>query len=135
MLGSLNVKYARSPFPRALFGRFHIVFAILRQTHLVLTLLLGARSRTIPVCDVYMVDQLSTCVPLLRWGLGRRVVFYCHFPDKLLSDGKTARTNGVKHGSLLKRIYRWPADWLEETTTGTASSLCGFRRRLTNIQF
>ncbi|KAF9511198.1 glycosyltransferase family 4 protein [Hydnum rufescens UP504] len=118
--GTLNVNYARSPFPRALYGRFHIAFAILRQIHLVVTLLLGARSGKTPPCDVYMVDQLSACIPLLRWGFGRRVVFYCHFPDKLLSDGKTARTDGVKRGSLLKRIYRWPADWLEETTTGKA---------------
>ena len=64
-----------------------------------------------------MVDQLSACIPLLRWGLGRRVVFYCHFPDKLLAGGKVAPSDGVRRASLIKRLYRAPADWLEEKTT------------------
>lgn len=38
------------------------------------------------------------------------MLFYCHFPDQLL----TARR------SFLKRVYRAPLDWLEETTTGMA---------------
>ena len=41
------------------------------------------------------------------------MLFYCHFPDKLLSS----------HDSLLKNIYRAPIDWLEETTTGMSLSV------------
>lgn len=73
--------------------------------------------------DVYLVDQLSACVPLLRWGMSRRVVFYCHFPDKLLADGQVAAVEGVvaRGGGgmreLLKQAYRMPMNWLEETTT------------------
>lgn len=44
-------------------------------------------------------------------------MFYCHFPDKLLADGKAAPSDGKVKGSLLKRLYRLPADWLEEKTT------------------
>ena len=50
-----------------------------------------------------------------------RVLFYCHFPDKLLAAGEyiddekeAARKRPV---SLLKRVYRVPMDWLEEVTT------------------
>jgi alpha-1,3/alpha-1,6-mannosyltransferase len=77
--------------------------------------------------DVFFVDQLSTCIPLLRWITRRRVVFYCHFPDKLLAEGefideddKGSLNNSrrVKKGGLLKRLYRLPMDWLEEKTTG-----------------
>lgn len=39
-----------------------------------------------------------------------QVLFYCHYPDKLLC---------TERRSLLKRLYRAPLDWLEEATTGT----------------
>jgi alpha-1,3/alpha-1,6-mannosyltransferase len=60
--------------------------------------------------DVVVVDQLSLCVPVLR--LLAPVLFYCHFPDKYLSTD-------YKQPRLLKRIYRWPLDRLEEATTRT----------------
>lgn len=77
---------------------------------------------------MFVVDQQSVCVPLLRALGGTRVVFYCHFPDKLLSGGweirATAgggqdvyrRNGGV--GEVVRRVYRWPIDALEEWTTG-----------------
>ncbi|KAG8963180.1 Alpha-1,3-mannosyltransferase-like protein [Tulasnella sp. 408] len=52
----------------------------------------------------------------------KRVVFYVHFPDKLLATGKEATV--VDHSApkslkgLLKLLYRLPADWIEEKTTG-----------------
>eukprot|EP00752_Nemacystus_decipiens_P011475 g10188.t1 len=61
---------------------------------------------------VIFCDGVSAPVPLLR--LAGPVLFYCHFPDKLLC---------VRRGSLLKRVYRWPLDLLEEFTTGCASSV------------
>jgi alpha-1,3/alpha-1,6-mannosyltransferase len=36
------------------------------------------------------------------------VLFYCHFPDKLLTQRE----------SLIKKIYRYPVDFIEELTTG-----------------
>jgi hypothetical protein len=38
-----------------------------------------------------------------------QILFYCHFPDKLLC---------VDRSSLLKRCYRAPLDYIEEITTG-----------------
>jgi alpha-1,3/alpha-1,6-mannosyltransferase len=73
--------------------------------------------------DVYIVDQQSVCVPLLRFLTGTRVVFYCHFPDKLLSGGWVFGEDKVERteGGLMKKIYRWPIDKLEEWTTGMYS--------------
>ena len=63
--------------------------------------------------DVIFCDQVSFVVPLLRLS-GARVLFYCHFPDKLLC------TEEARASSLLKRIYRYPLDAAEEMTTGWA---------------
>ncbi|NWX90574.1 ALG2 mannosyltransferase, partial [Nothoprocta pentlandii] len=58
--------------------------------------------------------QVSACIPILRLaGRRRKVLFYCHFPDQLLT----------KRESFLKRLYRIPLDWLEEVTTGMADCI------------
>lgn len=49
-----------------------------------------------------------------------QVLFYCHYPDKLLC---------TERRSLLKRLYRAPLDWLEEATTGTEGGREGTPRR------
>ncbi|KFQ01030.1 Alpha-1,3/1,6-mannosyltransferase ALG2, partial [Leptosomus discolor] len=57
---------------------------------------------------------VSACIPVLRLARTRKkVLFYCHFPDQLLT----------KRESLLKHIYRLPLDWLEEYTTGMADCI------------
>ena len=64
--------------------------------------------------DVVICDQVSACVPFLKTPLapGRpaKVVFYCHFPDQMLTDRR----------SVLKKAYRAPLDWFEQLTTGMA---------------
>ncbi|EKM56086.1 glycosyltransferase family 4 protein [Phanerochaete carnosa HHB-10118-sp] len=113
--GTLSVHAITPPIPRSYKGKLHILFATARQLHLVAHLLRPGA----PKYDVYFVDQLSTCVPLLR-GLARtRVVFYCHFPDKLLADGAYVEGQ-TRRGGLLKRMYRFPVDKLEEITTRNA---------------
>ncbi len=58
--------------------------------------------------------QISACIPFLRLTSGSpKIVFYCHFPDQLLTQRK----------SLLKSLYRKPIDWFEEKTTGMADSV------------
>ncbi|KAH9948131.1 alpha-1,3-mannosyltransferase ALG2 [Amylocystis lapponica] len=114
--GTLRVHHVVSPFPRSVNGKLHILCAKARQLHLTGHLLRPSAD----AYDVYFVDQLSTCVPLLRMGAGTRVVFYCHFPDKLLADGEYVEGRVRRKGGLLKRLYRFPMDWLEEFTTGQA---------------
>ena len=112
--GTLRVHHVVPPFPRSLKGKFHILFAHLRQLHLTAHLLFPGA----PTYDVYFVDQLSTCVPFLRLLGHTRVVFYCHFPDKLLANGAFVEGNLVKRKTnFLKWLYRQPMDWLEEVTT------------------
>ncbi|CAE6441324.1 unnamed protein product [Rhizoctonia solani] len=125
--GTLTVRYIKPPLPRHIFGALHILLAILRQLHLVITLLFLVYFGREKAYDVFLVDQLSACVPLLRWGMQKRVVFYCHFPDKLLSDGTVAAVEGVqatkgKGGikTLVKKLYRLPVNWVEEVTTKQA---------------
>ena len=82
--------------------------------------------------DVVICDQISACIPFLKLNrmfplkylpfniantmlpyAPKRIVFYCHFPDQLL----TRREN------ILKRLYRLPIDKLEEKTTGLADEI------------
>lgn len=107
----------KSPFPRSIKGKFHVLFAHARQLHLTTRLLSGSE---IPY-DVYFVDQLSTCIPFLRLLAKKRVVFYCHFPDKLLASGEFVEGEaGRWKAGVVKGSYRLPMDLLEEWTTRTS---------------
>jgi hypothetical protein len=131
--GTLPVNVLGSSIPRSLHPKFPmtIIFSILRSLLLAFLLSMsflmpGPASPINPLhgiehFDVYIVDQQSVCVPLLRFLTGTRVVFYCHFPDKLLSGGWVFGEDKVERteGGMLKKLYRWPIDKLEEWTTGT----------------
>lgn len=106
----LAVRCAGGWLPRSLWGRGHAVCAALRMAFVALYVLLLSGE---PV-DVFVCDQVSACIPILRLARTRKkVLFYCHFPDQLLT----------KRESFLKRIYRMPLDWLEEYTTGMADCI------------
>ena len=108
--GTLRVRIAGSGVPRHFLGRLHIVCATVRSV-------LGAVSLLIsePKCDVIFVDAVPASVPLLR-ACGVPVLFYCHFPDKLLAPvtGNTVRR-------LARHVYRLPFNILEELCTGMAT--------------
>ena len=90
--------------PRHVCGRLHIVFAMLRNAWVAAHAARAAHA-------VYVCDQVSLSVPFVRaLSASSRTLFYCHFPDQLLSPG----------GSLLKRLYRLPFDAIEEWSTGCA---------------
>lgn len=100
--------------PAAIFGRFAILCAILRQVHLILQIALLSEELQQLAPSAFFVDQLSAGIPLLRLLQPRpRVIFYCHFPDKLLA----------KKGGLLKALYRAPFDWLESWSTGCSNTI------------
>jgi len=94
--------------PRHIFGRFHALCAYIRMIYAALYVVFF--SGLAP--DVVFCDQVSVCVPFLHIG-GFKILFYCHFPDQLLSLS----------GSALKSFYRAPLNWLEETTTGQADRI------------
>jgi alpha-1,3/alpha-1,6-mannosyltransferase len=100
--------------PASLFGRFAILCAILRQVHLILQIALFSDELRRLTPTTFFVDQLSAGIPLLRLLVPcPRVIFYCHFPDKLLAT----------KGGLLKTLYRGPFDWLESWSTGCSDTI------------
>lgn len=66
--------------------------------------------------DVVVVDVLPTSLPLLLTRMSTAgVLFYCHFPDKLL-----LRNN---RGGIFKKFYRRFLDAVEEYTMGLSDTL------------
>jgi alpha-1,3/alpha-1,6-mannosyltransferase len=57
-----------------------------------------------PEVDVVFCDLVAHIVPILRRSPKARILFYCHYPDRLLVHG----------GSWIYRLYRLPIDWAEE---------------------
>lgn len=130
--GTLDVRVRGDTlFPAHVFGRLHVLMAVLRQLHLTFSVLGESTTPTKPTKtsredekdehendDVFIIDQLPACIPVLK-TLGpktrksgtkkQRILFYCHFPDQLLSR----RDEGGAVLRLLKRVYRFPFDWFE----------------------
>ena len=72
--GTLEVRVRGDSLSRDIFGRLYIVCAILRQLALVLWILKFERD----TYDIIFVDQLSACVPLLKWLSSSRVSIMTH---------------------------------------------------------
>lgn len=106
--GSLKVVVYGDHLPTQLAGKLYIFFANLRQLYLIMRLHLSGRLND---KQLFIVDQLSTCLPLLRLLTTAQVMFYCHFPDQLLAQ----------RGSLLKKVYRVPFDLLEQVSIFAAN--------------
>jgi alpha-1,3/alpha-1,6-mannosyltransferase len=103
-----------SIIPNHIFGRFAILCAILRQLHLIVQIAWYSSELQDLNPTSFFIDQLSAGIPLLRTLQPNvRIIFYCHFPDKLLA----------KKGGVLKTLYRGPFDWLESWSTGCADTI------------
>ncbi|ODQ45517.1 hypothetical protein PICMEDRAFT_11979 [Pichia membranifaciens NRRL Y-2026] len=109
--GLLDVHVYGDFLPTNFKGRFNIVFAFLRQLYLSVQLILSLK---IFKYDVLILDQLSYCIPLLHlFSWNTRILFYCHFPDKLLAP----------HTSVLRQVYRFLFDAVEEISTSYADQI------------
>ncbi|KAM5474992.1 Alpha-1,3-mannosyltransferase-like protein [Microsporum audouinii] len=117
--GTLDVRvHGDKLFPAHIKGRFHVLMAILRQLSLVYYLS-ESTSTDEQVDDIFIVDQVPACVPVLRalryitsrksQKKRQRTLFYCHFPDQLLAR----RGEGGPVLRTLKALYRFPFDWFE----------------------
>lgn len=129
--GTLDVRVrGNTVFPAHVCGRLHVLMAVLRQLHLTVSVLkeLSSTNNTTPkpdeknnasgsspLDDIFIIDQLAACAPILR-TLGQRfahtrqrIFFYCHFPDQLLAR----RNEGGSILRLAKTLYRFPFDWFE----------------------
>ncbi|XP_037719370.1 alpha-1,3/1,6-mannosyltransferase ALG2 [Drosophila subpulchrella] len=110
--GSFPVQVVGDWLPRGLFGRFYAICAYLRMLYAAIyaSFFMPQREQV----DVVVCDLISVCIPVLRLARHRpQVLFYCHFPDQLLS---------AREG-VLKRLYRLPINWLEEHTIGLADKV------------
>ncbi len=103
--GRLNTHVAGDWLPRHVVNKGYALFAYLRMVYVAMYLVFFSKMKF----DVIFCDQISACIPILHFS-GAKVVYYCHFPDQLLTQRKTK----------LKKLYRWPIDRLEEKTTGMA---------------
>lgn len=84
--------------PRHIFGCLHIIFALLRN------LWLCIRCAMLSDADIFIVDQISAWVPILKLMKPKaKVIFYCHFPDLLLAPRNTT----------IRKLYRLPFDYIE----------------------
>jgi len=101
-------------FPATILGRFKILCSILRQIHLILTIRFnGELAKLQPTA--FFVDQLSAGIPFLRWYFeDQKILFYCHFPDLLLVQGRKR---------WYKRIWRIGFDWWEGWGIRSADSV------------
>lgn len=117
--GTLDVRVRGDAiFPTSIAGRLHILCTILRQLALVASAALFSSELKQIDPDVFIVDQLSVCVPFFRLLYPKaKILFYGHYPDRLLAKGET----GLR-GSL-KRLYRIPFDALEGWSTGCSDAI------------
>ena len=97
--------------PRHICQKGHILFAMMRNSWLALRVALRSSWFSGAPYDVYICDQVSVCLPVLRLLAPRsKLLFYCHYPDQLLAA----------RASCVKRVYRLPFDVVEEVTTAVA---------------
>jgi len=95
----LEIIVAGDWLPRSLFGRCKAAFAYLRMIYLTLYFILYYKDvYDIVICDIISVGHIFLNL------IGQKSIFYCHFPDQLLT----------KKESFIKKVYRYPIDWLEE---------------------
>jgi alpha-1,3/alpha-1,6-mannosyltransferase len=78
--------------------------------------------------DIIVLDVLPTPLPFLLASTDASLLFYCHFPDKLLT--RTNPTQGQAQPSKLKSLYRSVMDGLEEWSIQSAD-VCAVNSQFT----
>jgi len=103
--GTLDVRVRGSWLPAHIAQRFRAPCALARSAACVIESV--ARGEHY---DIVFVDLVPHIVPMLRRWLRARVVYYCHFPDQLMTPRR----------SWIYRLYRWPIDLLEARSVARA---------------
>ncbi|KAI1106787.1 glycosyltransferase family 4 protein [Jackrogersella minutella] len=113
--GTLDVRVrGNTIIPPSILSRFNILCSILRQLHLIFQIYLTSELQELKPA-AYFVDQLSAGLPLLQFLHPQgRILFYCHFPDLLLVQGRQ---------KWWKRIYRVPFDLWEQWSMSFADAI------------
>ena len=100
--GTLAVETIPTHLPEHMGGALRAPLAIARTATAARAL---ARAAALP--DLVFCDVVSHVVPLVKRLTRRPVLFFCHFPDRLLVPESRL------HQSLAYRTYRRPLDWRE----------------------
>uniref|UniRef100_A0A5S6QGB2 Alpha-1,3/1,6-mannosyltransferase ALG2 n=1 Tax=Trichuris muris TaxID=70415 RepID=A0A5S6QGB2_TRIMR len=104
--GRLSVVVVGDWLPRSLFGRFRAFWAYVRMIWL--SLIFGAFYSS--AVQLLFIDQVSVAMPVVRCFTKAKIIFYCHFPDMLLTT----------RNSLIKSLYRKPIDFVEDWSMSKA---------------
>ena len=106
--GTLDVRVHGAAIPAHVAQRLRAPCTIARMARLAL-----AAIRDGAAFDVFVCDLVPHVLPLLRRRSGTPVVFYCHFPDRLLAPP----------GGGLYALYRLPIERLEERGLAVADRI------------
>lgn len=123
--GTVDVRVVGEWIPRSLFGHFQALCSYIRlvMAAMWLTIIVPADD-AVNDPHVVIIDQVSAPIPVMQ-GMNRllhflgstkrnpKLLFYCHFPDRLLTPRR----------SFLKKLYRFPIDWIEEFSTGCSDCI------------
>ncbi|OIW27999.1 UDP-Glycosyltransferase/glycogen phosphorylase [Coniochaeta ligniaria NRRL 30616] len=114
--GTLDVRVRGNTLvPPSILSRFNILCAIARQLHLILDIALFTSELRSLSPSAFFVDQLSAGLPLLQLLRPQTpILFYCHFPDLLLVQGRQ---------KWWKRVYRVPFDAWEQWSMSFADTI------------
>lgn len=85
-------------FPCSVLGYFRVLLTNIRCAWATICMLAEVKQ-----LDTVIIDQVFLPVIVCRVFSTAKIVFYCHFPDKLLA----------RRASLLRKMYRLPFDALE----------------------
>ncbi|PGH09760.1 alpha-1,3/alpha-1,6-mannosyltransferase [Blastomyces parvus] len=150
--GTLDVAVrGNTVFPDQIAGRFRVLFAVLRQIHLVAGLLMASKEEERgggegneeteveeeEEEEVYIVDQVPACVPILKtfgpllssWSSRNIAKSKARRKQRILfychfPDQLLAkRDEGGAIRRLVKACYRYPFDWFEGWAIGAADKV------------
>lgn len=79
--------------------------------------------------DLIVADQITFPLPLLKRFCSPKILFYCHFPDKLLVQQQQQR--GFLHRSLYRRVF----DWAEEVCLARGADRVVVNSKFTQVAF
>src|SRR5205085_12098901 len=97
-----------APLPNHIGGRLQAPLAIARTAWAAWWMSRSARPP-----DVIFSDVVPHVIPLVRKLTGRPVLYFCHYPDLLLTPDGSRQASGY-------RIYRQPFDRMEEAGIAAA---------------
>lgn len=114
-----NLRVVGSFIPNSIFGFARALCSTIRMFYLshMATLLY-------PKADVFVIDILPTPIPYLIFRGANSVIYYCHFPDKLLTTDIMTGMAIKKSTSILRAIYRLFFDLIEEWSLSFSDVIC-----------